>query len=79
MLYFVSVSGVSAGSMLDDYENFIVEAEDEENLAAAIAANRLDDGTDAQELDGSVWRVRELGEEFDYNVNLKYICKGKRL
>ena len=79
MLYFVSVSGVSAGSMLDDYENFIVEAEDEENLAAAIAADRLDDGTDAKELDGSVWRVRELGEEFDYNVDLKYICKGKRL
>lgn len=79
MLYFVSVSGVSAGSMLDDYENFIVEAENEENLAAAIAADRLDGGTDAQELDGSVWRVRELGEEFDYNVNLEYICKGKRL
>nr|DAF87340.1 MAG TPA: hypothetical protein [Siphoviridae sp. ctnPP24] len=79
MLYFVSVSGVSAGSMLDDYENFIVEAEDEENLAAAIAADRLDGGTDAQELGGSVWRVRELGEEFDYNINLEYICKGKRL
>ncbi len=30
-------------------------------------------------LDGSVWRVRELGEEFDYNVNLEYVCKGKRL
>ena len=79
MLYFVSVSGISAGSMLDDYENFIVEAENEENLAAAIAADRFDGGTDAQELDGSVWRVRELGEEFDYNVNLEYICKGKRL
>ena len=79
MLYFVSVSGVSAGSMLDDYENFIVEAEDEENLAAAIVAARLDDGTDAKELDGSVWRVRELGKEFDYNVDLEYICKGKRL
>lgn len=79
MLYFVSVSGISAGSMLDDYENFIVEAEDEENLAAAIAADRLDGGTDAKELDGSTWRVRELGEEFDYNVNLEYICKGERL
>lgn len=79
MLYFVSVSGISAGSMLDDYENFIVEAEDEEDLAAAIAADRLDGGTDAQELVGSVWRVRELGEEFDYNVGLEYICKGKRL
>lgn len=78
MLYLVSVSGVSAGSFLDDYENFIVEAENEENLAAAIVAERLDD-LGAAELNGSVWRVRELGEEFDYNVNLDYVCKGERL
>lgn len=79
MLYFVSVSGISAGEQLDDYENFIVEAENEENLAAAIVAARMDCGEDSKELDSSVWRVRELGEEFDYNVNLKYVCKGKRL
>lgn len=35
MLYLVSASGVSACSFLDDYENFIVEAENEDNLAAA--------------------------------------------
>lgn len=78
MLYLVSVSGISAGDSLDDYENFIVEAENEENLAAAIVADRMDD-LGAAELDSSVWRVRELGEEFDYNVNLEYVCKGKRL
>lgn len=78
MLYFVSVSGISAGSSLDDYENFIVEAENEDNLAAAIVADRMDD-LDAKELNNSVWRVRELGEEFDYNVNLDYVCKGERL
>lgn len=78
MLYFVSVSGINAGEQLDDYEDFIVEADSEENLAAAIVANRLD-GMESNELDGSVWRVRELGEEFDYNVNLEYVCKGKRL
>ena len=77
MLYFVSASGISAGESLDDYENFIVEAENEENLAAAIVANR--NGMEINELDGSVWRVRELGEEFDYNVNLEYVCKGERL
>lgn len=78
MLYLVSVNGISAGDFLDDYENFIIEAENEENLAAAIVANRMDDlGT--AELDGSVWRMRELGEEFDYNVNFEYICKGERL
>lgn len=78
MLYLVSVSGIGAGEQLDDYEDFIVEAENEENLASAIVANRLD-GMESNELDGSVWRVRELGEEFDYNVNLEYVCKGERL
>ena len=78
MLYLVSVSGISAGEHLDDYEDFIVEAENEENLAAAIVANRLD-GMESNELDGSVWRVRELGKEFDYTVNLEYSCNGKRL
>lgn len=79
MLYFVSVSGISAGDSLDDYENFIVEADSEQNLAAAIVAARMDCGEDSKELDSSVWRVRELGEEFDYNVNLEYVCKGERL
>lgn len=78
MLYLVSVSGISAGEQLDDYEDFIVEAENEENLVAAIVASRLD-SMEFNELDGSVWRVRELGEEFDYNVNLEYVCKGERL
>lgn len=66
MLYFVSVNGIDADYPLDDYDNFIVAA-------------RMDCGEDSKELDGSVWRVRELGEEFDYNVNLEYVCKGKRL
>ena len=80
MLYLVSVSGVDAGHPLDDYENFIVEADSEENLAAAIVADRLNDNDiDAKDLDESIWRVRKLGEEFDYNVNLEYVCKGERL
>lgn len=79
MLYFVSVNGIDADYPLDDYDNFIVEADSEQNLAAAIVAARMDCGEDSKELDSSVWRVRELGEEFDYNVNLEYICKGKRL
>lgn len=78
MLYFVSVSGISAGESLDDYENFIVEADSEENLAAAIVADRLD-GMESGELDGSVWRVRELGEEFELGIKLNFICKGERL
>lgn len=43
MLYFVSVIGIDADYPLDDYGNFIVEAENEENLAAAIVADRLND------------------------------------
>lgn len=80
MLYLVSVIGISAGDSLDNYENFIVEAENEENLAAAIVADRVEDNDITfADLDKSVWYVRELGEEFDYNVNLEYVCKGERL
>lgn len=79
MLYFVSVNGIDAGCPLDDYDNFIVEADNEQTLAAAIVAARMDCGEDSKELASSVWRVRELGEEFDYNVNLDYVCRGKRL
>lgn len=80
MLYFVSVSGIDAGYPLDDYENFIVEADSEENLAAAIVADRLgDNDIDAKDINESIWRVRELGEEFDYTVSLEYVCKGERI
>lgn len=80
MLYLVSVSGISADDSLDDYESFIVEAENEENLAAAIVADRLNDNDiDVKDINGSIWSVRELGEEFDYSVNLEYVCKGERL
>lgn len=79
MLYFVSVNGIDADYPLDDYDNFIVEADSEENLAAAIVADRMDCGEDPKELDSSVWCVRKLGEEFNYNVNLEYVCKGERL
>lgn len=80
MLYFVSANGIDADYPLDDYDNFIVEAENEENLAAAIVADRLSDNDiDVKDLDKSIWRVRELGKEFGYNVNLEYVCKGERL
>lgn len=79
MLYLVSVNGVDANYPLDDCDNFIVEADSEQNLASAIVAARMYCGEDFNELDSSVWRVRELGEEFDYNINLEYACKGKRL
>lgn len=80
MLYFVSVNGIDADYPLDDYDNFIVEADSEQNLAAAIVAARLNDNDiDVKDLDKSIWRVRELGKEFDYTVNLEYSCNGKRL
>lgn len=78
MLYFVSVSGVDDGVSLDDYENFIVSAEDEEDLASAIVDDRMD-GMETDELDGAVWRVRELGDEFEYETELEFTSKGKRL
>lgn len=80
MLYLVSISSISAGDSLDDYESFIVEAENEENLSAAIVADRLNDNDiDVKDLNESIWSVRELGEEFDYSINLEYVCNGERL
>nr|DAM29257.1 MAG TPA: hypothetical protein [Caudoviricetes sp.] len=68
MLYLVSVSGISAGDQLDDTEDFIVEAKDENSLAGAIADYR--DGDYATEFNDAVWRVRELGDEFEYHTTL---------
>lgn len=73
MLYLVSVSGISAGDQLDDTEDFIVEAKDENSLASAIADYR--DGDYATEFNNAVWLVRELGEEFEYHTTLS----GQRL
>ena len=68
MLYLVSVSGVSAGDMLDDTEDFIVEAKDENSLAGAIATYR--DGDYATEFIEAVWRVCVLVGEFEYCTTL---------
>ena len=73
MLYLVSVSGISACDQLDDTEDFIVEAKDENSLASAIADYR--DGDYATEFNDAVWRVRELGDEFEYHTTLT----GQRL
>lgn len=73
MLYLVSVSGISAGDQLDDTEDFIVEAKDENSLAGAIADYR--DGDYATEFNNAVWRVRKLGDEFEYCTTLT----GQRL
>ena len=73
MLYLVSVSGVSDGKMLDDSEDFIVKANDPSELAQAIAENR--DGMLPYEFNDAVWRVRELGDEFEYCT----MVSGKRL
>lgn len=80
MLYLVSVDGIGTGDSLDCYESFIVEAENEENLAAAIVVDRIEDNDlTFDDLDKSIWHVRELGEEFSYTVNLEYVCNGERL
>ena len=73
MLYLVSVSGISAGDQLDETEDFIVEAKDENSLAGAIADYR--DGDYATEFNDAVWRVRELSDEFEYHTTLT----GQRL
>lgn len=80
MLYLVSESGTRKDWELSDYYDFIVEAKDEKDLARAIATNRLTmDGTEIDDIDGCTYFVRELGEEFKFEVNLGYVYSGKRL
>lgn len=60
MLYFVSVNGIDADYPLDDYDNFIVEADSEliNAIAEAIDAEcdegYYDDIT-LDDYDGSIW------------------------
>lgn len=73
MLYLVSVDGISAGIQLGDPDDFVVEAKDENSLASAIANYR--DADYAAEFNDAVWRVRELGAEFEYHTTFA----GQRL
>ena len=80
MLYLVTENHTNGIYDLDSYYDFIVEAKDEKDLARAIATNRLAvDGTEIEDIDGYTFSVRELGEEFNYRVNLGYVYGGKRL
>lgn len=80
MLYLVSESCTNENCELDNYYDFIVKAKDEKDLARAIATNRLTmDGTEIDDIDGCTYFVRELGEEFQFEVNFEYVYSGKRL
>lgn len=80
MLYLVSESCTNENCELDNFYDFIVKAKDEKDLAQAIATNRLAvDGTKIDDIDGCTYFVRELGEEFQFEVNFEYVYSGKRL
>lgn len=77
MLYLVSESCINERCELDNDYDFIVKAKDEKDLARAIAKNRLTmDGTEIDDIiNGCTYFVRELGEEFQFEVSYN----GKRL
>ena len=77
MLYLVSESCTNEHCELDNDYDFIVKAKDEKDLARAIAKNRLTmDGIEIDDIiNGCTYFVRELGEEFQFEVSYS----GKRL
>ena len=80
MLYLVSVSGVDDGTEFYNDNVFIIRANSEQDLASAIINYGIEhDDLSLADLDKSVWRVRELGEEFDYEISLDFSTAGKRL
>lgn len=82
MLYLVSVSGIDEGT--DFYSNddnmFVVRADNEQALASAIINYSIEhDDLTLADLNESVWRIRELGDEFDYQIAFDFATAGKRL
>lgn len=82
MLYFVSVSGIDEGT--DFYSNddnmFVVRADNEQALASAIINYSIEhDDLTLADLNESVWRIRELGDEFDYQIAFDFATAGKRI
>lgn len=82
MLYLVSVSGIDEGT--DFYSNddnmFVVRADNEQTLASAIINYGIEhDDLTLADLNESVWRIRELGDEFDYQIAFDFATAGKRI
>lgn len=89
MLYFVSDSRIDKDVRLGEYEDdtyFVVNADNDQELINAIATaieNKCDEDDYGEmtldDYDGSVWQVRELGENFEVELEVSRKIGGKRL
>lgn len=88
MLYLVSENKMDSDfvCLYEDDVCFIVRADNDKELITAIAANienkcYEDDYSDAtlDDYDGSCWQVRELGENFEVELEISRKISGKRL
>lgn len=81
MLYLVSHDGVDTDNafICDDDNCFIVSVSDDDELASTIANIAVESGWyDNDDVDGSEWEVRELGDCFNFEIASKHIFSGKR-
>lgn len=81
MLYLVSHDGVDIDNafICDDDNCFIVSVSDDDELASTIANMAVESGCyEPDDVDGSEWEVRELGDGFNFEIAAKHIFSGKR-
>lgn len=83
MLYLVSDNTIDTVNkfICDDNNYFIVEADNDKELATAIANIVIDYDwySDATELDTTCWNIRELGDSFEFQIFSPKMLDGKRL
>lgn len=83
MLYLVCHDEIDTVNefICDDNNYFIVEADNDKELATAIANVVLecDWYSGATEVDTTCWNVRELGDNFEFQIFSPKMFDGKRL
>lgn len=83
MLYLVCHDAIDTVNefICDDNNYFIVEADNDKELATAIANVVIDCDwySDGAEVDTTCWNVRELGDNFEFQIFSPKMFDGKRL
>ena len=83
MLYLVCYDTIDRVNefICDDDKYFIVEADNDEKLATAIAniAIKYEWCSDATGVDNSCWNVRALGDNFKFKIFSPKVFRGTRL
>lgn len=80
MLYLVSTDETDEKTTLDNNMFLIVEAQEEKDLAEAIA-NRFENSILSEDtnIDETYFHIRPVGEEFGYVINVISKYEGERI